>query len=130
MKFRIAVALASACLAPPAAAQAPEPVRTGSDAAAGITASDVARRVGILADDSMMGRDTPSRGLELAAKYVADEFRRFGLRPGGDDVAAVHRFRVFGLPFLELRYAIARKRAVAAAPRVAASRQAAGNARS
>ena len=79
MKFRIEVALALACLAPPVAAQAPEPVRAGSDAAASITAPDVARRVGILADDSMMGRDTPSRGLEMTAKYVADEFRRFGL---------------------------------------------------
>ena len=67
MKFRIEVALALACLAPPVAAQAPEPVRAGSDAAASITAPDVARRVGILADDSMMGRDTPSRGLEMTA---------------------------------------------------------------
>ncbi|MDQ3137924.1 MAG: M28 family peptidase [Gemmatimonadota bacterium] len=54
-------------------------------AAATITAADVARRVGIIADDSMLGRDTPSRGLDLTARYVADQFRRFGLRPGGDE---------------------------------------------
>ena len=94
MKLRIEVALALACLAPPVAAQAPEPVGAGSDAAAGITASDVARRVGILAHDSMMGRDTPSRGLELAAKYVADEFRRFGLRPGGDKGTWFQRYPI------------------------------------
>ena len=78
----------------PLAAQAPEPVRAGSDAAASITASDVARRVGILAHDSMMGRDTPSRGLELTAKYVADEFRRFGLEPGGDNGTWFQRYPI------------------------------------
>jgi hypothetical protein len=57
---------------------------TLSQAAATITADDVARRIGIIADDSMMGRDTPSRGLDLTAEYVADQFRAFGLKPGGD----------------------------------------------
>jgi hypothetical protein len=32
----------------------------------------------------MMGRDTPSRGLELTAQYVANQFKAFGLKPGGD----------------------------------------------
>ena len=48
--------------------------------AASISATDVARRIGIIADDSMMGRDTPSRGLDLTAEYVSDQFRRFGLK--------------------------------------------------
>jgi hypothetical protein len=51
-----------------------------SQAAGSITAADVARHVGIIADDSMMGRDTPSRGLDMTAQYVADQFRRFGLK--------------------------------------------------
>ena len=63
-------------------------------AAATITAADVARRVGIIADDSMLGRDTPSRGLELTAKYVADQFRRFGLRPGGDGGGWFQRYTI------------------------------------
>ena len=54
-------------------------------AAATITAKDVAHRIGIIAHDSMMGRDTPSPGLERTAEYVAGQFRHFGLRPGGDD---------------------------------------------
>lgn len=49
-------------------------------AARSITAVDVARRIGVIADDSMLGRDTPSRGLELTAQYVAAQFRRFGLQ--------------------------------------------------
>jgi peptidase M28-like protein len=54
-------------------------------AAATITDQDVAKRVGIMAHDSMGGRDTPSRGLELTARYVAQEFESFGLKPGGDN---------------------------------------------
>lgn len=62
--------------APPLTGQtAPSP-----SPAASITAADVARRIGIIADDSMMGRDTPSRGLDLTAQYVVDQFRRFGLK--------------------------------------------------
>jgi hypothetical protein len=49
-------------------------------AARSITAVEVARRIGVIADDSMLGRDTPSRGLELTAEYVAAQFRRFGLQ--------------------------------------------------
>ncbi|HKU61594.1 MAG TPA: M28 family peptidase [Gemmatimonadales bacterium] len=63
-------------------------------AAATITGDDVMRRVGIIADDSMMGRDTPSRGLELTAKYVADQFRRFGLGPGGDSGTWFQRYPI------------------------------------
>jgi Zn-dependent M28 family amino/carboxypeptidase len=63
-------------------------------AAQTITGDDVMRRVGIIADDSMMGRDTPSRGLELTAKYVADQFRRFGLKPGGDSGTYFQRYAI------------------------------------
>ncbi|HEX6617993.1 MAG TPA: M28 family peptidase [Gemmatimonadales bacterium] len=70
-----------------ALAAGPLPAQTAPaahSAAATITASDVAHHIGVIADDSMMGRDTPSRGLELTARYVADQFRRFGLKPAGD----------------------------------------------
>jgi hypothetical protein len=42
----------------------------------------------------MMGRDTPSRGLELAASYVAAEFQRLGLRPAGDSGSYIQRFGI------------------------------------
>lgn len=63
-------------------------------AAAAITAADVAHRIGVIADDSMLGRDTPSRGLELTAKYVASQFRRFGLRPAGDRGGWYQRYAI------------------------------------
>jgi hypothetical protein len=94
MIIRPQALLVLVCAAGPLAAQAPEPVRSASGAAASITASDVARRVGILAHDSMLGRDTPSRGLELTAQYVADQFRRFGLEPGGDNGGWFQRYPI------------------------------------
>lgn len=53
--------------------------------AAVITDSLLARHVFVIADDSMLGRDTPSRGLDLTARYIAANFQRLGLKPGGDD---------------------------------------------
>jgi peptidase M28-like protein len=80
---------------PLCAQTAAKPAVTGlSAAAATITGGDVMRRVGIIADDSMMGRDTPSRGLELTAKYVADQFRSFGLKPGGDNGTWFQRYPI------------------------------------
>ena len=77
-----------AALAPRPAQPAPPGPRRPSPPA------DVAHRVGVIADDSMLGRDTPSRGLELTAHYVADQFRRFGLRPGGDDGGWFQRYAI------------------------------------
>jgi peptidase M28-like protein len=57
-----------------------------------ITPRDIIRRVGIIADDSMLGRDTPSPGLELTAQYVASEFKRAGLRPAGGNGSYLQRF--------------------------------------
>jgi Peptidase family M28/PA domain len=39
--------------------------------------------VEFLADDLLEGRDTGSRGHEIAARYVASEFDSYGLKPGG-----------------------------------------------
>lgn len=64
-----------------AAAQRQPPSASG---AASITTADVRRRINIIADDSMLGRATPSPQLDEVAAYVAGEFRRFGLKPGGD----------------------------------------------
>jgi hypothetical protein len=63
-------------------------------AAAGITATDLMRRISIIANDSMLGRDTPSRGVELTAAYVGSEFRRAGLRPGGDHGGYIQQFGI------------------------------------
>lgn len=72
-------------------ARATPPLRR---AAATITAADIQRRINIIADDSMMGRDTPSPGLEKTAQYVADEFKRFGLKPAGENGTWFQRYTI------------------------------------
>ncbi len=58
----------------PALAHAAEP---GS----GITADAVKAHVSFLADDLLEGRDTGSRGHQIAARYVAAQFSSMGLKP-------------------------------------------------
>jgi len=50
-----------------------------------ITANSLRGDVSFLASDSLEGRDTPSRGLDIAGEYIASQFRRLGLEPAGDD---------------------------------------------
>jgi hypothetical protein len=50
-----------------------------------ITANELKAHVSFLASDALEGRDTPSKGLDVAAEYIASEFRRAGLEPAGDD---------------------------------------------
>ena len=70
----------------------PTETSTAGSAIESITAADVRHRIGIIADDSMMGRDTPSPGLEKTAAYIAREFERFGLKPAGDAGSYLQRY--------------------------------------
>jgi hypothetical protein len=53
--------------------------------AAHLRANDLKADVSFLASDALEGRATPSRGLDLAAEYIAAQFRRAGLEPVGGD---------------------------------------------
>ena len=76
------------------AAAESDPVRSRAvaEAAGTITEEDFAYRVGVIAHDSMGGRDTPSAGLEATASWIASEFERFGLRGGAEDGGFVQRY--------------------------------------
>ncbi len=50
-----------------------------------ITADSLRGNLSFIASDLLEGRATPSRGLDLAAEYIAAQFRRAGLEPIGDD---------------------------------------------
>ena len=50
-----------------------------------LTAYGLKADVSFRASDLLEGRATPSRGLDLAAEYIASQFRRAGLEPVGDD---------------------------------------------
>ncbi len=50
-----------------------------------------------LADDALEGRAPATRGGELAAKYVAAQFRRLGLEPAGDSGTYFHNVPIIAL---------------------------------
>ena len=51
----------------------------------GITAAQIKDYLEFIASDELEGRDTPSRGLNIAAHYIASHLSRWGLQPGGAD---------------------------------------------
>ena len=62
--------------------------RADADAAGAadlITEENLRMQLGVIAHDSMRGRDTPSPELTETALYIAGQFRDFGLEPGAGD---------------------------------------------
>lgn len=49
-----------------------------------ISADSMRGHLSFLASDLLEGRATPSKGLDIAAEYIAAQFRRAGLEPAGD----------------------------------------------
>jgi len=50
-----------------------------------ITAAQLSDYLTFIASDEMEGRDTPSRGLDTTAKFLATNLSRWGFKPGGDN---------------------------------------------
>lgn len=50
-----------------------------------ITQNQLRAYLTFIADDALEGRNTPSRGLDIAAKYLASNLARLGLKPMGDN---------------------------------------------
>ena len=50
----------------------------------GITAAQLRTYLEFIASDELEGRDTPSRGLDIAAMYIAQHLKSWGIKPMGD----------------------------------------------
>jgi hypothetical protein len=72
-------------LALAAAAACAQTAPTAAQIAGRLTANDLKADVSFLASDALEGRGTPSKGLDIAAEFIAAQFRRAGLEPAGDD---------------------------------------------
>ncbi len=57
---------------------------SSQEALQGISAANLKGDLSFLASDVLQGRYTPSPGLEVAAEFIAAQFRAAGLTPGGD----------------------------------------------
>src|SRR5215475_2041548 len=64
------------------AAAAPAAAHGAADS---ISAQQLKDYLAFIASDELEGRDTPSRGLDTAAKFIATHLSRWGLKPAGDD---------------------------------------------
>jgi acetylornithine deacetylase/succinyl-diaminopimelate desuccinylase-like protein len=61
-----------------------------------LTANDIQYHVNYLASDSLEGRLSGTPGNEKAAAYIAEEFKRFGLQPFGDNAGFAQKFDFIG----------------------------------
>ncbi|MCX7926268.1 MAG: M28 family peptidase [Fimbriimonadales bacterium] len=50
-----------------------------------ITPTDLRAHLEFLASDELEGRDTPSRGLDLAGMYIVSHLQRWGVKPAGEN---------------------------------------------
>jgi hypothetical protein len=67
----------------------PEPLRAGFRA---IEEADLRAWLGFLASPELEGRETGQRGYDVAARFAAALFERYGLKPAGDDGTYFQKF--------------------------------------
>jgi hypothetical protein len=98
-RFRsLAAALVATGVLSGAAGPVPEVLSAARKAGGGPRGADqiVAGRLRadltFIASDELEGRDTPSRGLDVAARYLAARLEALGLKPGGEDGTYFQRF--------------------------------------
>ncbi len=90
-RFVIIVVLLGVLVGPPAgvlaqrrSGQATAAVASSRQGTEQITAAQMRDYLTFIAADEMEGRDTPSRGLDVTAKFLAMQLSRWGFKPAGD----------------------------------------------
>jgi hypothetical protein len=58
----------------------------------GVTAQQLKDHLTFIASDELEGRDTPSRGLDIAAMYIARHLSAWGIKPAGDNGTYFQKF--------------------------------------
>src|SRR5438045_7057753 len=64
------------------AADPPTVPKAAGDA---ITAADLLKHIKVLASDEFEGRAPGSKGEDLSVKYISEQFKSIGLKPGNPD---------------------------------------------
>jgi len=82
MLASLSLSASLACAAGPAGTAAPAAAAPILDR---ISATAMRGNLAFLASDALEGRGTPSRGLDIAAEFIASQFRAAGLEPLGDE---------------------------------------------
>ena len=86
VRTTLAVAIVACCLGAQRSAAQNHDISADTKAALDhISAASLRGHLSFIASDALEGRNTPSAGLDIAAEYIAAQFRRAGLEPAGDD---------------------------------------------
>jgi hypothetical protein len=80
--------------AAPLAAQKPAPPQGGADS---IQPGELTEWLSYIASDELQGREIFSEGLGLAAAYLADHLKEWGVQPGGDNGSYFQTVKVLGV---------------------------------
>src|SRR5947208_11655204 len=62
-----------------------------------ITADGLLAHIKMLASDEFEGRATGTKGEELSVKYISDQFKQIGLKPGNPDGSYVEEVPLAGI---------------------------------
>src|SRR2546421_868565 len=76
------------------AAESPNVPKAAGDS---ITAADLLNHIKILASDEFEGRAPGSKGEELSVKYISDQFKALGLKPGNPNGAYTQEVPLAGI---------------------------------
>jgi len=76
------------------AAESPTVPKAAADS---ITAADLLNHIKILASDEFEGRGPGSKGEELSVKYISDQFKALGLKPGNPNGAYTQEVPLAGI---------------------------------
>src|SRR5207244_7925841 len=86
------------CLLLPALAfAADQPSLPPKAAADAITASDLLKHIKVLASDEFEGRAPGSKGEELSVKYISEQFKALGLKPGNPNGTYIQEVPLAGI---------------------------------
>ncbi len=94
MKSRSLFALCAALLVFSLGLQARGPRAGGPDS---ITPAELKEWLSYIASDQLQGRQVYTEGLGLAAAYIADHLKEWGVKPGGDDGSYFQAVKVLGV---------------------------------
>jgi Zn-dependent M28 family amino/carboxypeptidase len=89
--------LALVTVAPAFSLAAQQTPGAGSRVAASLSVDALRAHTEFLADDALEGRAPGTRGGDLAARYIAAQFRRLGLEPAGDSGTYFQRVPIIAL---------------------------------
>jgi hypothetical protein len=96
IRFSLVVMLAVSCYAQTSSLRytGPSGARGGRNS---ITTDELKDWLAYISSDELEGRNTFSEGLGLAAAYIADHLKEWGIKPGGDSGSYFQRVKVLGV---------------------------------